>query len=364
MHHFADIKAELEAGHDLCLGTIVNQLGSAPRGAGTSFLVRADGSIIGTIGGGRLEAEVTEEAGQVLADGEARLLHFRLKGQDVVDSEMICGGDVDVYLEPLRAGDDAAREIYAAADRVASRGGLALMVIPITPGPMPSLSGRRLLLGAGSDPLGGLERAPDLAEELLPSLEDMASSSNPGLWMHAGPDGSEQNLFLLPIKSRPVVYLFGGGHICLHLAPLIKMAGFGLVVVDDRKEYANHERFPQADEVWVRDFDSVLDGVTLPPESFVVIVTRGHIFDKDVLGQALKQNVAYVGMIGSRRKRAMIYQALEREGVSREEIASVHSPIGLAIGAETPEEIAISIVAELIAVRARILGDGPSKPLA
>ncbi len=364
MHHFADIKAELDAGRDLCLCTIVNQIGSAPRSVGTSFLVRADGSIIGTIGGGRLEAEVTGAAREVLAEGEARLLHFRLKGRDVADTEMICGGDVDVYLEPLRAGDAAARDIYAAADRVAARGGLALMVIPIAPGPAQSLAGRRLLLGAGAEPLGGLERAPALADELRPSLEDLAGSGSPGLWMHSGPSEAKLDLFLLPIKSEPVVYLFGGGHICLHLAPLIKMAGFGLVVMDDREEFANHGRFPQADEVWVRDFDSVLENVNLPPESFVVIVTRGHIFDKEVLAQALGQNVAYVGMIGSRRKRAMIFQALEREGVSREAIASVHSPIGLAIGAETPEEIAIAIVAELIAVRARILGPGPSKPLA
>jgi xanthine dehydrogenase accessory factor len=151
-----------------------------------------------------------------------------------------------------------------------------------------------------------------------------------------------------------MVYLFGGGHISLHLARLIKMVDFNLVVIDDRQEFANAQRFPEADEIWVRDFQEVLNNLELGSDDYVVIVTRGHIFDKEILAQVLTKKPDYIGMIGSRRKRSLIYQALEDEGFSRAQLEGVHSPIGLAIGAETPEEIAVSVVAELIAERARL----------
>ena len=190
-----------------------------------------------------------------------------------------------------------------------------------------------------------------LADDLAEGLENLLSEGRAGLMMRSLPSGEEVNLFLEPMLSTPVVYLLGGGHVSLPLARLIKTLDFKLVVCDDREDFANEERFPEADEVWVRDFRTVLDEVELGPEAYVVIVTRGHIYDKDVLAQALKQEVAYVGMIGSRRKRDMIYQTLLEEGYSQEKIKSVHSPIGLGIGAETPEEIAVSVAAELIQVR-------------
>ncbi len=346
------VSQELALGRDLCLGTIVRRVGSAPREQGANFLVRADGSIRGTIGGGRLEGEVTAAAVKALAEAQARLLNYRLSGKDVAESEMICGGDVDVYLEPVRAADDQARLIFAAAAQVAAGGGRALMVTPLMPGPLEGLAGRKLLLREGLPALGSLEAAPGLALDLAEGLADLLRQGRRGLWPHHKPDGSRLDCFFEPIVNEPVVYLFGGGHISLHLAALVKMVGFRLVVADDRQEYASRERFPQADEVWVRDFRKVLDGAELGPDAYMVIVTRGHLFDKEVLAQALRQRAAYVGMIGSRRKRGMIYEALEQEGFSPEQLATVHSPIGLGIGAETPEEIALSIAAELIAVRA------------
>ena len=350
------VSQELEQGRDVCLATIVNQIGSAPRALGTSFLVRADGSILGTIGGGRLEGEVIQAAVQALEQGRSRLLHFRLKGRDVAQTEMICGGDLDVYLEPLRAGDQAARVLMAAAARVAARGGRALMVTPIQPGPLPSLAGRKLLLIPGEPPLGGLEALPGLADELSSQLEDLIDQGRPALWMQGDVQGARTDCFVEPIHSRPVVYLFGGGHISRYLAQLIKMVDFRLVVADDREEFANAERFPQADELWVGDFTNMLEGRDLGPEAYVVIVTRGHIFDKEVLAQVLGRPTAYLGMIGSRRKKALIFKALENEGFSPRDLERVHAPIGLDIGAETPQEIAVCIVAQLIQVRAQRSG--------
>jgi xanthine dehydrogenase accessory factor len=341
---------ELEAGRDLCLATIVNQIGSAPRALGTSFFVRADGSIHGTIGGGRLEAEVMEAAAQALREGASRLLHFRMRGTEVAESDMLCGGDVDVYLEPVRAEDAAAREIMAAAARVAARGGRALVATALEPGPLPSLEGRKLVLREDGQ-VGGLARAPELAQELAAHLAELSPPAKPSLWMQPLADGGKLDCFLEPILSRPMVHLFGGGHVCLPLAALVKTLGFGLTVVDDRPEFANTRRFPQADRVEVRDFAQAWDQPP-GPDSYLVIITRGHIYDKEVLAQALMSRARYVGMIGSRRKRAVIYQKLLEEGFTQAELDRVHSPIGLDIGAETPEEIAVSIAAELIQERA------------
>jgi len=350
---YSELFQELEKGSDVCLATIIRQVGSAPRSQGTRFFVRKDGSIHGTIGGGRLEADVIEKCRQALMSRESSLEVFRLRGTDVAETDMICGGDVDVFIEPVYAQDAGARELFGEAMKVAARGGKALMVTPVLSGPVSGLEERRILLVQGKEPLGVIRSLPGFSDGLLSDFDRFFESSGFILRSGASSDGSLVDCFLEPILSRPVVYLFGGGHISLHLARLIKMVDFKLVVVDDRREYSNPDRFPEADGIWTRDFDGVLDETELGPDAYVVIVTRGHLYDKEVLSQALKKETAYVGMIGSRRKRALIYRALEEEGVTREQLARVHAPIGLDIGAETPEEIAVSIVAELIAVRAR-----------
>jgi xanthine dehydrogenase accessory factor len=159
------------------------------------------------------------------------------------------------------------------------------------------------------------------------------------------------DLFVAPLMARHRVILFGGGHVCLHLAKVIKMIGFSLVVAEDREEFLTTERFPEADELWLAPFEGILENHHITVNDYLVIVTRGHMHDLTVLHQALQTPAEYIGMIGSVRKRDIIYSKLQEWGVSRETLQTVHSPIGLKIGAETPEEIAISIVAELITER-------------
>ncbi|MGD9124106.1 MAG: XdhC family protein, partial [Desulfarculaceae bacterium] len=155
-HFFTQVSQELRQDGDICLATIVKQIGSAPRALGTRFLVRDDSSISGTIGGGRLESDVIQEAKEALAAGESRLIQFRLKGSEIAETDMLCGGDVDIYLEPTRSHDPKAKEIMDAAARVAARGGKALMVTPLTPGSLPDLEGQKLLLIEGKKPIGGI----------------------------------------------------------------------------------------------------------------------------------------------------------------------------------------------------------------
>jgi xanthine dehydrogenase accessory factor len=159
-------------------------------------------------------------------------------------------------------------------------------------------------------------------------------------------------LFAEPVEAGSVVYLFGAGHISTSVAPLASMVGFRVAVIDDRPEFATRERFPTADEVLVLPFDKVFNHLRVTPDAYLVIVTRGHLSDRTVLRSALMTNPAYIGMIGSKRKRKTIYRSLLDEGVPQERLGAVHSPIGVEIGAETPEEIAVSIVGELIKTRA------------
>ena len=175
-----------------------------------------------------------------------------------------------------------------------------------------------------------------------------ASSTQPAVVDHEG-----ERFFIEPLSSEGTVYIFGAGHIGQKLAQLTKFVGFRTVVLDDREEFANRELLGSADRIVVlSSFDDAMRDLTIDEESYLVIVTRGHVHDKTVLGQALRTRAGYIGMIGSRKKRDATYEVLAREGFTTQDFARVHSPIGLSIGAETPEEIAVSIVAELIQARA------------
>jgi xanthine dehydrogenase accessory factor len=164
-------------------------------------------------------------------------------------------------------------------------------------------------------------------------------------------------ILLEPVFCEPTVYIFGGGHVSEQIAPLAKNVNFKVVVIDDREMFANRERFPEADEIIVSEFEKCFERLNIDESSYVVIVTRGHLYDGIVLGQALESNARYIGMIGSRKKIGTLYQSLIEKGIAKESLGRVHAPIGIDINSETPEEIAVSIVAELIKVR----GEAPHR---
>jgi xanthine dehydrogenase accessory factor len=238
------------------LATIVNVRGSIPSFETAKMLVRDDGSIAGTIGGGCVEAEVWQAAREVMEQEKPRTLTFNLNNDPKYDSGLVCGGTLDVFIEP--------------------------------------------------------------------------------------------------IVAPACVYLFGAGHVSVNIAKVARLAGFDIVVVDDREAYANRERFPEARDVFADDFERVLGQLAPNESSFIVIVTRGHRDDMRVLKWAVDTPARYLGMIGSQRKVLTTYRELERQGVAREKLERVHAPMGLDIGAITPEEIAVAVVAEMIAIRRRV----------
>jgi xanthine dehydrogenase accessory factor len=177
-------------------------------------------------------------------------------------------------------------------------------------------------------------------------------------------NGQAVEILLEPIRTDPTLYIFGAGHLAQALSPLGKMADFRVVVIDDRPMFANSERFPEADQVLVEPFEMIFDKLQINAQSYVVIVTRGHLYDGEVLEQAVQTDAGYIGMIGSKRKIAVLYKTLIEEGIKKELLDRVYAPIGLHIHSETPSEIAVSIMAELIKVRAENARAGALKSAA
>jgi xanthine dehydrogenase accessory factor len=321
----------LENGTSAVLATIVGNAGSAPRSHGTRMLCCHDGRLLGTIGGGELEGKCIARAREMLA-GEAGhdLLRFALNAGEAAAAGMICGGNVRVLLQRLEP--EAGMIALFRGLRQAFEAGEAPVLLTL----MPEQGAPRLqVLIPGDAAAPGL--APELRDEVI---RRVGKSDMP--FTVASAAGT---VYAEPLVHPLRLHLAGAGHVALATAQLAGFLGYEVVVIDDRPEFASRDRFPQASEVRVCPFDNCLGRLTAC--DYVVIVTRGHLYDQEVLVQALRSGAGYVGMIGSRRKREAICAALRQQGFTETDLARVHSPIGLPIGGESPEEIALSIMAEI-----------------
>ncbi len=336
------------------LATMIRQTGAAPRHAGTKFLIMEDGSFVGTIGGGLLEAQVLEGAKKVLKTRTPLRLNFILKGKDVEKTDMICGGDAEVFLEPISPENPNHLDIFKMAMDVNRRGGAGVVATMVNENQWRAGHIPKMFMDPDGERIGALSGIKEPEDALREELKQAMTRGEPNIIICHDDEGNELELFVEPLASEPILYVFGGGHVSLQIVPLAARVGFKVVVVDDRAEFADPDNFPEAWKVHQYPFEGVLDKFPVDESSYFVIVTRGHIHDKTVLSQALRTPAKYVGMIGSRRKRNMIFDALLKQGFTKADIGRVHAPIGLDIGAETPEEIAVSIVAELIKIRAGV----------
>ncbi len=333
----------LRAGEDAVLVTVFESRGSAPRAAGARMLVRGDASILGTVGGGRLEHEAIELSGRLLQQRRSAVQAFELTGKDVAGMDMICGGSGELWLHYLEAGNPAAVSVCQRMLEVLTQRKQAWMITELEE--LSWEQEREFGLVAGDGLVyGQLKMSSELMEEWVqsPNATDIQVKT------------LESRRFLVEeISPGGTVYIFGAGHVSQQVVSLCKNVGFQAVVLDDRSEFACASRFPAAAGIITLDsFDSWAGWENVDADSYVVILTRGHVHDKTVLAQALRTPAGYIGMIGSRRKRDAIYQALLQEGFTSQELQRVYSPIGLDIGADTPAELAVSIVGELIKYRA------------
>jgi xanthine dehydrogenase accessory factor len=262
MDIYEEIARLRKAGRKAALATIINVQGSVPSYETSKILIRDDGSIVGTVGGGCVEAEVWSAAQDVIRDEKPCRLHFNLNSNPEYNDGLVCGGSLDVFVEPILA--------------------------------------------------------------------------------------------------TPTLVLLGGGHICLYIAKIAQVAGFGCMVVDDREAYANPQRFPDASATYAGEWEESFPKIVTNDFSYIVIATRGHKSDLDCLRWALSVPARYIGMVGSKRKLIQFVDVLRAEGLTDEQLQRLHSPVGLEIGALTPQEIAVAIVAEMIAVRRNAAPSAPS----
>lgn len=299
------------------------------------MLVLPDGSSIGTIGGGRVEFEAQKHAAAIYADRKSGTVGYNLAPNDVADLGMICGGKVTVYFQYISAGDQnilaLLRYLLSALDKADS-----VWLI------------RRLkdndVIDMGLYTKGGM---------LFSSIIDEAAVRP----MLSSQTKINEDYHVEPVVMDGSVYVFGGGHVSQQLVPLLSRVGFRTVLFEDRPEFSTPELFPTAAEIIRGDFAHISEsGVEITPRDYVIIMTRGHQKDFEVLDQTLRTGAPYVGCIGSRRKVATTTERLLAAGVSKEMLSHMHSPIGLEIKAETPEEIAVSITAQLILERAERFG--------
>jgi xanthine dehydrogenase accessory factor len=332
MNIFQIIKEHLETGNRGILATVISRSGSAPRDVGAKMYIDETGRSFGTVGGGLLELYVQEEAAGKKSDDKASIFHMKMDSRTVAEQGMLCGGNVDVLLEPVR---QVHRPLYARLAELERKGGTAVVVTALATDVFTKtlveeglvITGDPIDRGSAADYLGFFgERRPVI--------------------------GGEGRFIVEPLFDRTRLYVFGAGHVSQYIARMASMVDFNVVVIDDRKEYANAERFPEAGEVVVGDFVEAFDSLSFTGREFIVIVTRGHSHDADVLRAALSRNARYVGMIGSKRKVQIIFDLMRESGYSDEAISRVYAPIGLSIHAETPQEIAVSIVGQLIQIRA------------
>jgi len=350
---YYEIAKALGKKEKVVLATLVARVGSAPRAVGAKYLVRADGTSFGSIGGGCVEAEVWQEAQKVMEKREGKILHFDLTSEQLAEGGLICGGNIDIFLEPLK---EDFLTIYQELARIKQKGGTAILVTLVSVKDDSSKGrGSKVLIKNSGERVGSLWGGAEFEENILSEGEAVLREKKAKVMIFSHED-KRVEILLEPVFSEPTVYIFGGGHVSEQLVALLKKVHFKVAVIDDREMFANRERFPEADQVIVSEFEKCFDLLNIDNSSYIVIVTRGHLYDGFVLEQAVKSEARYIGMIGSKKKIQTLYQSLMEKGISKEILGRVHAPIGIDINSETPEEIAISIVAELIKVR----GERPS----
>jgi len=332
-----DVLHLLASGESFAIAMIVDHQGSAPRHTGSRLLIRRNGQTRHSLGGGALEVQAIRLAQQVLETGVPLTQTFVLNAERG-DVGMLCGGQAKVLVHPLDPANREWLNLYRAlADRLVTRQP-GWLITRLTPEIGQWLAGEDGLIA-------GVAR---LKAEAWTPLLNSANRRRP-VCLTQG-----QARFLIePVIHPGKVYIFGAGHIGQQLASLARLADFEVAVLDDRPEFANRDCLPLIEQVTVLpSYTEALAGLAIDENSLLVIVTHAHVGDLTVLRQALRSQAGYIGMIGSRRKRDSLYARLLEEGFTAADLQRVHCPIGLAISAETPVEIAISIMAEIIQIRA------------
>ena len=343
---FHEAAAELDEGRPVVVATVVRTKGSTPQKPGAKLLVRDDGSGVGTLGGGCVEGDIWFAAQELMKrGGSAQYRDYELNEDLAAEDGLVCGGTMYFLIDPVyEAGSylDYAREIDAAY-----AGGPAVALATVTAaGEGAGTLGARLFIREDGSTEGTLG-SPEMDREAVKKARElMVHGKNEFVTMRDGPE-----FFVEAYTTPPQMVLCGGGHVSKAIAPLASTLGFRVFVTDDREEFANADRFPEADIIVAEKPETALPQLPINPNTFVIIATRGHRYDNVALEAAALTPAKYVGLLGSKRKTILIYEDLIRSGLPIERIREIRSPVGLDVRGRTPEEIAVSITAEVLMFR-------------
>ncbi len=348
-HIYSQLLEELKENHHCVLATVTSYQGSTPQKSGSSAMYSKRGLIAGTVGGGAVELAIGEIASKSVRSKKSGYYKFDL-GNDITDLEAaICGGGMNILVD---ATPEKHIDVFQS---------LSNSEINHVPGVLATLC------GSGTKECSGFERfwitaetlenvTGQLPDEIIAAITEMLSNSNPDEFREIVQPGSEKDdmklAFLESIIPMPQLIIAGAGHVGKALSNLAKLLDFEVIVWDDRPEFANKTNLPDADKILTGNLEESLGNFPAAKDTFIVIVTRGHKNDADVLRKFIGSNAGYIGMIGSRRKIAQVCDTFLNNGwATIEQWEKIHSPIGLEIGSKTVQEIAVSIAAQLIQVR-------------
>jgi xanthine dehydrogenase accessory factor len=343
-----DLENAIRNGQSVAWTALVETRGSTPQKAGAVMLVFPDGSQTGTLGGGCVEAEVKRRALRLLDAGKAELLSFKLDSDYGWDDGLICGGRMKMLVDPVHPGDDLS--YFESYKRLLDDALGCSEAVIIDSEKAGGQEAARYLIDSEGNPVASRSTG-EMPDQVVAGLRPV--SDRPRAYVTDG-------VSYLPQLERCRLLIVGAGHVGQKVAELAASVDFDIWVIDDREQYCNQDRFPTAKRLIVAPIDNALSGLEIDSNTMCIIVTRGHNHDEEALYHVAETPARYVGMIGSRRKIRLIFEDLLREGVPRDRLERVHAPLGFDIGSQTVPEIAVSIVAELIAHRN--LGGTPERP--
>ncbi|MHC4105330.1 MAG: XdhC family protein [Planctomycetota bacterium] len=329
----------LGRGENIALATVISTTGSSPGKVGYKMLVWGKkGETFGTVGGGSVEAEVINTAKNMLSVIERRVLSFDLDGTED-DEKAICGGAIELLIETF---DRKSLPLFGElSDVIKDRGKGALISI------ISSEKHPEKIFLKNANQIDTTATNIDFSPEIIEFIKEVVGREQAA--KRTLENGGQ--IFVETVCEQPMVFIFGAGHLSYYISRFAKSLNFRVTVCDDRAEFANKKRFPDADNIIVEDFAGIFDKIEVNRNSYIVIVTKGHKWDETVLEKAVLTDAEYIGMIGSERKTLTILKRLNERGIAEGKLKKVYSPIGISIGAVTPEEIALSIAAELIKIR-------------
>ncbi len=331
------VETWLQQGKAVALATVAETWGSSPRQVGAKMAVTADMAMVGSVSGGCVEGVVIQEAVECLVDGRPRLLNFGVSDETAWDVGLACGGKVSVYVEALD-------KLWWQAAACAVRANHAMSTATILTGPS---AGQKVYLDAVTGDIG---QTPGLAAE---QSEALAKAARSALERKQTEHKRTVDLDVLieVLRPQPRLIMVGGAHVAVALQSFARQLGFQVVLVDPRQVFASHDRFPDLETIFTSYPDKAFSQLGLDSETYIAILTHDPKIDDPALRVALPSNAAYIGILSSRRSHQQRIERLTKAGLDPRLFERIHVPIGLEIGAKTPEEIALAIMAQIVSVR-------------